>query len=240
MYIDQQVCVGCGECIPYCAMRAITVTGEGYAEIVKDECVECNSCLRASICPSDAFVKGELDWYRTLRSVMSDPAGVHPLTGIAGRGTAEIKTNDVTARTKRGEVAVAIEVGRPNTGTRLREVEKVAMAVAPLGVRFEPANPITALMTDTKTGKMRDDVLGEKVLSGIVEFPMKPEQLKELAPVLKKVAGEIDTVFSLDLACVVDEDGSVPLQKWAADAGLWISPNGKTNVGLGKPAANVD
>jgi len=61
-----------------------------------------------------------------------------------------------------------------------------------------------------------------------------------LAPVLKKVAGEIDTVFSLDLACVVDEDGSVPLQKWAADAGLWISPNGKTNVGLGKPAANVD
>lgn len=162
------------------------------------------------------------------------------MTGIAGRGTAEIKTNDVTARTKRGEVAVAIEVGRPNTGTRLREVEKVAMAVAPLGVRFEPANPITALMTDTKTGKMRDDVLGEKVLSGIVEFPMKPEQLKELAPVLKKVAGEIDTVFSLDLACVVDEDGSVPLQKWAADAGLWISPNGKTNVGLGKPAANVD
>lgn len=239
MYIDQEVCVGCGECIPYCAMAAIRMADGGYAEIVRDECVECNSCLRAAVCPSDAFVKEELDFYRGLRSVMSDPAGVHPITGIAGRGTAEIKTNDVTGRTKRGEVAVAIEIGRPNFGTRLREVEKVAMALAPLGVHFEPANPITAMMTDTATGKMRDDVLGEKVLSGIIEFPMQPEMLPALAVVLDKVAGEVDTVFSLDLACVVEEDGTVPLEKWAADAGLWISPNGKMNVGLGRPLANL-
>ena len=240
MYIDKELCIGCGECIHYCSLRAITMADEGYAEIVRDECVECNSCLRAQVCPVDAFVKEELDWYRGLRSVMSDPVAVHPITGIAGRGTAEIKTNDVTARTKRGQVAVAIEVGRPNTGTRLRDVEKIAMAVAKLGVVFEPANPITAMMTNTSTGKMRDDVLREKVLSGIIEFPMRPDQLKELAAVLQQVSKEIDTVFSLDLACVTEEDGSVPLKRWAAEAGLWLSPNGKMNVGLGKPAAKVD
>lgn len=239
MYIDSELCTGCGECVPYCSMGAIVMGDGGYAEIVRDECVECNSCLRAQVCPADAFVKEELDWYRTMRSLMSDPAGVHPITGIAGRGTAEIKTNDVTGRTKRGIVAVAIEVGRPNTGTRLREVEKIAMAVASLGVTFEKENPITAMMTDRTTGKMREDVLREKVLSGIIEFPLKPERLRDLAVVLRQVSQEIDTVFSLDLACVLDEDGTVPLEKWAADAGLWISPNGKLNVGLGKPAANI-
>jgi NAD-dependent dihydropyrimidine dehydrogenase PreA subunit len=240
MYIDQEVCTGCGECVPYCTMNAIEMSDGGYAEIVRDECVECNSCLRADVCPSGAFVKEELEWPRSLRWIMSDPQGVHPITGIAGRGTAEIKTNDVTGRIKRGTAGVAVEVGRPNSGTRLRDVERVAMALASLGVEFEPANPVTAMMTDRSTGKIRDDVLGEKVLSGILEFPMKPERLGELALVLRKVAGEIDTVFSVDLACVAEEDGSVPMQRWAEEAGLWISPNGKLNVGLGKPAASVD
>lgn len=240
MYIDREVCTGCGECIPYCTMGAIVMSLEGCAEIIRDECVECNSCLRANVCPSGAFVKEELEWPRSLRWIMSDPQGVHPITGIAGRGTAEIKTNDVTGRIRRGTVGVAVEVGRPNFGTRLRDVEKVAMALAGMGVEFESANPITAMMTDRATGKMREDVLGEKVLSGILEFPLRPEQLPTLATTLRKVAGEIDTVFSVDLACVAGEDGGVPLQRWAGEAGLWISPNGKLNVGLGRPAARVD
>lgn len=240
MYIEKETCLGCGDCVPYCAMKAIQLTDHGYAEIVRDECVECNSCLRARVCPVDAFVREELDYYRSLRSVMSDPTGVHPITGIAGRGTAEIKTNDVTGRIKRGQVGVAIEVGRPNFGTRLRDVERIAMAVAKLGVAFESENPISAMITDRSTGKMRDDVLGEKVLSAIIEFPMQPQGLKDLAAILKQVSREIDTVFSLDLACVLEEDGTIPLQKWAADADLWISPNGKLNVGLGEPKAKMD
>lgn len=235
MYIDQEVCTGCGECVPYCTMGAIAMNDAGCAEIVRDECVECNSCLRAFVCPVDGFVKEDLEWPRSLRYFFSDPQGVHPITGIAGRGTAEIKTNDVTGRIKRGTLGIAVEVGRPNTGARLRDVEKIAMAVAPLAVHFEAENPVTALMTDTSTGKLREDVLDVKVLSAIVEFPMQPHDLGRLAQSLRKVSGEIDTVFSLDLAAVVEPDGSVPLLTLASEAGILLRPNGKLNVGLGRP-----
>ena len=46
---------------------------------------------------------------------------------------------------------------------------------------------------------------------------------------------EIDSVFSLDLACRLDADGSNPTRPYIADAGLWVAPNGKTNAGLGRP-----
>ncbi len=239
MYIDQEVCTGCGECVPYCTMGAIQMNGFGCAEVLRDECVECNSCLRAEICPADALVKEDLAWPRSLRYFFSDPQGVHPMTGISGRGTAEIKTNDVTGRIKRDVFGIAIEVGRPNTGARLRDVERIAMAVAPLAVGFEPENPVTALMTDVSTGKMRDDVLDEKVLSAIVEFPLLPANLGELADVLRKVSGEIDSVFSLDLAFVVEPDGSIPLEKMVAAAGIPVRANGKLNVGLGRPLAEM-
>ena len=67
-------------------------------------------------------------------------------------------------------VGIAIEMGRPGTGTRFYDVEKVAMAVAKVGVHFEPHNPVTKLMIDETTGKMKDDVLNEKVLSAIVDL----------------------------------------------------------------------
>ena len=34
---------------------------------------------------------------------------------------------------------------------------------------FEKKNPVTSLMSDVRTGAIRDDILNEKVLSAIVE-----------------------------------------------------------------------
>ncbi|MDF1592390.1 MAG: 4Fe-4S binding protein [Desulfobacterales bacterium] len=239
MKIDQERCIGCGQCLPYCPVKAISMDAD-LAEIDFDECVECGSCLRMSACPGDTIYQQEMEWPRIIRSVLSNPLTVAVESGIPGRGTEEMKTNEVTGRFKLGQVGIGIEVGRPITGTRLYDVEKVAQAVAGLGVEFEKINPTTSLMSDTRTGKFKDEILNEKVLSAILEFSLKIERLPEIFPVLKKVAGQIDSVFSLVVATRIHPDGSVPTAPYIAASGLWIAPNGKTNVGLGRPLIKED
>lgn len=146
-----------------------------------------------------------------------------------------MKTNEVTGRFKPGMVGIAIEVGRPITGARLYDVEKIAQAVAALGVNFEKINPTTSLMSDPSSGKFKPDVLNEKVLSAIIEFSLNLKRLPELFKIVEKVAPRIESVFSLDIATRVDTDGGVPTAACIEAAGLWIAPNGKTNVGLGRP-----
>ena len=232
MLIDEQACSGCGECVPYCTVGAIALGDEGVARVDLEECVECGACLRSGVCPTDAFFMQATEWPRTLRAQFSDPLGVHPKTGIPGRGTEEIKTNDVTDRVKPGYAGIAVEVGRPTVGTKLSEVEKIAMALSRIGVEHEPANPVTFLMTDLSTGKMQDEVLGEKVLSAIVEFIVPQAKVVEVLDTLKAVAPEVDTVFSVDLAVRYEPDGTVPIEKTVRDAGFYLAPNGKTNIGM--------
>ncbi len=234
MKIDQDLCIGCGQCIPYCPVGAI-MENDDKSDIDLDECAECGNCLRMANCPVDAIYQQELAWPRTVRSILSDPLTVAAESGISGRGTEEMKTNEVTGRFKLGTVGIGIEVGRPVTGARFYDVEKIAQAVAKLGVEFEKINPTTSLMADPRTGKFKDDVLNEKVLSAILEFAIKPEQLPDLFDALGKVSKEIDAVFSLDVATRIAPDGSVPTDPYIEKSGLWIAPNGKTNVGLGKP-----
>jgi NAD-dependent dihydropyrimidine dehydrogenase PreA subunit len=239
MKIDQELCIGCGQCVPYCPVRAIVSTGEKI-EIDFDECVECSNCLRSADCPVDAIYQQELAWPRSVRSLLSDPLTVAEESGISGRGTEEMKTNEVTGRFRRGYAGVGLEIGRPILGARFYDVEKVARAVAVMGIEFEKINPTTGLMADPKTGKFKEDILNEKVLSAIIEFSVRQEQLPELFDVLAKVAQEVDTVFTVDLACRVNPDGSVPTVRYTRAAGLWVAPNGKVNTGLGRPRFQED
>lgn len=241
MYIDHERCIGCGSCIPYCPVRAIARDDRtGQVAIDEDECVECEICLRAGVCEHNALTLQELTWPRILRSRFSNPLITHPDTGVPGRGTEEMKTNEVTARLKRGQAGMVIEVGRPGLGARFADVEKVAMAMASAGVRFEPNNPVTGLMTDTTTGRIREDVLDEKVLSAIIEFELPQEEIASVLAKLKEAAPEADTVFSLGLSCRLQRDGSNPVERLARQAGFVVSINGKTNVGLGRPLAGED
>jgi hypothetical protein len=149
-----------------------------------------------------------------------------------------MKTNDVTGRYGPGRVGMAAELGRPSIGARFYDVQKVAQAVASLGLSFEPQNPVTFLMTDKSTGKIRDDVLNEKVLSAIVEFEADLAQVPANISKLNEVAREVDTVFSVDLTTLVSPDGTIPVQNVdLSGLGRSLSLNGKTNVGLGRPRA---
>jgi len=104
---------------------------KGRATVNRDECVECYACFNGlsqehlnptlvravrkvlsvfrvrfdpepDICPTAAFEPEELVWPRIVRRAFSDPRVPHESTGVEGRGTEEVKTNDVSGRVQPG------------------------------------------------------------------------------------------------------------------------------------------
>ena len=95
------------------------------ATVNRDECVECYACFNGlsqehlnptmvrtvrklfkmmrvrfdpepDVCPTAAFAPEDLVWPRIVRRAFSDPRVPHESTGVEGRGTEEVKTNDVS------------------------------------------------------------------------------------------------------------------------------------------------
>jgi hypothetical protein len=187
------------------------------------------------VCPTTAITPDELAWPRVVRRAFSDPLVTHESTGVHGRGTEEVKTNDVTNRVGVGEVGYVVEFGRPTVGVRFRDIEKMTQALAAIGIDFEPRNPVTHLMTDKKTGKLRDDILNEKILSAIVEFKTRIENVPAVLEKVDEVSKTLDTVVAVGVSTRCEQDGSSALDAVLAEEGF-ASVRGKTNLGLGRRA----
>jgi len=230
MIVNTEKCIGCGKCRVYCPVGAIRVENR-KAVIDQDLCTECANCRRAAICPKDALEKTELTWPRVVRSQMSDVTTVYK--GVNGRGTEEMKTNDVTGRFKKGYAGIAVELGRPQVSSTLRDLEKIAMVVARHGAEFEECNPVTSFIVDKATGKVNPEILDERVISGIIEVTVPIERLQENVEAIIAAADQLDTVFSLDVVCINNEDGTNDAKEILDRAGIWYRPNAKNNVGLG-------
>lgn len=268
MKIDETKCVACGNCIPVCPVGAIYIDPAlGRARVNQDECVECHACYRGmskehlyppmvrtirrvaralrfrfdpepDICPTDALTPQELSWPRVVRRAFSDPQVPHESTGIHGRGTAEVKTNDVTGRVKEGEAGFVIEFGRPGVGARFREIQEMTKALADLGVEFEPHNPVTSLMSDRERGLVREDILGEKVLSAIVEVKTGIEQVPTVLRVVRQVSRRLDTVVAVGVSTRCDSRGDDRLRT-VLEAEGYAAYRGKTNLGLARATAEA-
>jgi ferredoxin len=262
MKIDPNQCVGCANCVPVCPMGAIYIAEDNLARINEEACVECYTCYRGlsvenlppkpvlfirkvlaslglryqpepDICPTGALVPVELEWPRIIRRAFSDPVVPHEVTGIVGRGTAEVKTNDVTGRIREGEVGFVIEFGRPGVGVYFRDVDTVARALASKDVVFERENPVTHLMTDPLQGQIREDLLDEKVLSCILEAKIDITQVTEILQLIMAITPSLKTVVSLGVSTRCDVNGGDPLKDILVKQGFtpWRA---KVNVGMGR------
>ena len=260
--IDAEKCVVCLQCIPYCPMNAI-MHGENRVYIDQEACVECAICIRSRACKVDAIFMPELSWPRSIRAMFSgggvgygpkgrDTIDYSYITGKVGLprrspeqvrsqgrasgGTVEMKSNDVTGRFREGEIGVACELGRPAVGFYFRDLEKVSSPLAKHRVQFESHNPVSVLI-DPHTGAIKqeyEEVKDEKALRGIIETRVKNEEAAiHVLQDLKVVAGEIETVFSVDVISRC-KNGEVPIKKQLERAGMNVLINGKTCIGLGR------
>jgi len=146
-----------------------------------------------------------------------------------------MKTNDVRGLYGRGIIGVGAEVGRPGVSCNFHDVETVTTALAKVGLQFAPENPVTVNMVDKTTGKMNPEILGERVMSAIVEGTIPIEKLADVIKAAKEAASQIDSVFSLEFIDRPEADRSVPMEKILKEQGVAYYPNGKFNLGLGKP-----
>ncbi len=238
MKIDPEKCVSCGTCVVYCPLGAIKM--EDVAVMDKDRCVDCGDCFRTANCPADAIEQNQEPWPRAIRQSLSNVMVANPVTLIPGRGTEEMKTNDIRGIFNKGICGLAAEMGRPGVSTRWTDVEKVAMALAKVpGIGFADQNPVTLAMVDKKTGKLNPEVVNERSMSAIIECHLPRERMGEALEVLKKVSKEIDTVFSMDIIDRPEnpkQRGSKPpVQKILDEHGIPYYRNGKNNLGLAKP-----
>jgi NAD-dependent dihydropyrimidine dehydrogenase PreA subunit len=238
MIIHRDICVGCGRCQPYCPPGAIRFEGLKSA-VDLDVCYECGTCLRVEICPVSAIAEPPevLEYPRAIRKFFSDPTSTHTVTAIEGRGTEESKTNDVTGRCGDGKVGVAIEVGRPILGMGLSDIQKITRGLAAAGItEIEPANPIHSMIRNPATGDLKPELLGERVLSAIIEIMIDRDRLSHVLRTCRRVAGEIDSVFTLDVFTRLEPGTGIPREvtDTIAAEGFSIRPNAKINMGLGR------
>lgn len=236
MKIDAETCSGCGVCIDYCPVNCIH-EADGACEIDQDECVECGVCRNVEVCPTDSFFmpKESLEYPRAIRMQFSDPSCEHPGLKAWGRGTEEAKTNDVTGKFGRDDYGLLFEFGRPGTGTRFTEIQKITEIVCRLGVEILIDNPVNALLADKSTGAIRPEFLNEKILSAILEIKIRRNRLQEVLDAVLPRLAELDTVVSVGLVTRFEDDGSLPVIAELESRGIPVRPNAKINVSLGLP-----
>lgn len=268
MRILKEKCVGCANCVPVCPVGAIFIADDGLSEINTETCVECHNCYRSlsyehlppgltrtirkilksislrfqpapDVCPTEAIAPDDLEWPRIIRRAFSDPMVTHESTGVHGRGTEEVKTNDVSNRIKQGEVGLVVEFGRPGLGTYFREVQKVTRLLATSGATFELGNPVAQMMTSTETGDIREDILDEKVLSCIVELTVDLKDTARLLSLIKEICNDVETVISIGVSTVCDENGEDAVKDILLKEGFKIGW-AKVNLGLGRIAGSSD
>jgi len=233
------------------------------ATVDNDECVECYACFNGmsqehlnptlvrmmrrlfqmmrlrfdpepDVCPTAAFEPEELVWPRVVRRAFSDPRVPHESTGVEGRGTEEVKTNDVSGRVQRGEAGLTIEFGRPAVGVRFHEIQRMTRALAQAGVAFEKKNPVTTLMSDVAAGEIRQDILNEKVLSAIVEIKVPIARMEDIIALVHEIEGQIDTVVAIGVGARCEEDGEEHEVFAVLERMGYQLERAKTNVGLGR------
>mgnify|MGYP002378503846 CR=1 FL=1 len=231
MKLEPDRCFDCGDCVSVCPVDAIRLQA-GVISVDQARCVECGVCWRTGICPTSVFEPEELPWPRLVRALFSDPATEHRRTRLAGRGTEEIKTNDVRHCYVGDWVGVAAEVGRPGVGASFHDVQCVTQAFAEGGARFVADNPLMELIADPARGRLDPTLLDERVLSVIVEGLVPVVALEPTLRALVEACSRLSAPVLLSVVGGHDIDGSMSYRPVLEKMAFTCLPTGKMNLGF--------
>ncbi len=173
MDIDKTKCVGCGNCHIICTMGVISLDEDGKSVVNQDECVECGTCYRVlrnegyralvrprhpeGALPVQLGISGRRGplpdrGAHAPRSCpgreycgpssATPPSSIREPASPAGGPTRSRATTSPGGSGRARRVSSSRSAG-PGSGAFFRDIEKVAMALAPLEPVFEPENPVT-------------------------------------------------------------------------------------------------
>lgn len=149
MVVDQNKCIGCGLCRPYCPTQAISIQNK-KAYIDLDLCVECGNCRFSGVCRKEALVQQTM--------VMPPPHPRHIQQcqgGVSQHGNKRPRhRGDEDQRRHRrfpaGTVGFACEMGRPSTGSTLSDLQTIADVFVKHGARLETENPTALIFEESR------------------------------------------------------------------------------------------
>jgi len=111
----------------------------------------------------------------------------------------------------------------------------VTTLLTSLGVQFEDSNALYFLLQDPESGRIKKELVEEKVLSIIVEFTIHDVQLERIVTALREVLQTVNTVVSWGLVTRFEDDGTLPVTGRLENLGFTVRPNAKVNMGMGRP-----
>jgi hypothetical protein len=89
-------------------------------------------------------------------------------------------------------------------------------------------------MTDISTGTLREDIMGEKLMSAIVEIKVPVERTEEIVRLVWDVEKQVDTVVALGVGTRCDENGEDHVVAPILEKLGYKLERAKTNIGLGR------
>jgi hypothetical protein len=101
-------------------------------------------------------------------------------------------------------------------------------------VDFERKNPVTSLMSDETTGSIREDILGEKVLSAIVEIKVASGRMDEIIDIVHAVEKDLATVIAIGVGARCSDDGEEDTIAPMLERSGYRLDRAKTNAGYGR------
>jgi hypothetical protein len=84
------------------------------------------------------------------------------------------------------------------------------------------------------TGALREDILGEKVMSAIVEIKVPIARTEEIVRLVWEIEKDVDTVVSLGVGARCDETGNETEVAAILERLGYSLERAKTNIGLGR------
>jgi len=222
-----ETCVGCEACLPYCTQGAIFME-EARASVNRDLCVECGVCIDSEICPVSAFEEDPDDlaaFKRPFGRLLAKHTDSKTVTKGSGY---DVKTNDANPKLPADKMVMRLEINRPRGGLKFGDIERMRAEMERLGWNPKVGSRARSIRGDGLSEKMA----GQRILTCHLEVILDPEKIPQIVRDATQFVNAHDLWVSINVAGVaamIDRTQAV-----LKDAGVYMEPVAKVNLGLGR------